>query len=132
MGLFISWVHLSLLWSFELIAFCVQFKQRVIWSHWKKKIFFFEHAEASSPDSKLSLIVYSPSDSNHSITLMIDARCSGRISSNKPSVMLYANRCCLLDMRLLSIVFDSYISIAKLRNYFHNALVHKQLNWSKK
>ena len=35
-------------------------------------------------------------------------------------------------MSVLSIVFDSYISFTKLRNYFHNALVHKQLNWSKK
>ena len=35
-------------------------------------------------------------------------------------------------MSVLSIVFDSYISFTKLINYFHNALVHKQLNWSKK
>ena len=98
-ALFISfiivWVHLkvgfiSVLKGYLNYLFIVFSSYKELFSLTGKKnyFFFFEHAEASSPDSKLSLIEYSSSDSKHSITLMIDARCSGRISSNKLSVML--------------------------------------------
>ena len=121
MGSLLSCVHLSLICSFEPIGSCGQNRQRVIWSHCFKKKIFFEHAEASTPDSKLSLIAFShsdsklsliassPPDSKLSITLMIDACCSGLISFNKPSVTQYAKRRCLSDVKVLSIGFDSNV-----------------------
>ena len=135
MGSLLCWVHLSVLCSFDPIRSWGHILQRFIWSHGKKKniIFFFEHSEASPPDSKLSLIAYS-SDSKLSIMRMIDVRCSGLISSNTPSVIQYANRKCLSDMRVLSIVLIVRLSFsyAKINNNYYNPLDHNELNRTKK
>ena len=63
---------------------------------------------------------------------MIDVRCSGLISSNTPSVIQYANRKCLPDMRVLSIVLIvMLISYAKINNNYCNSLAFNELNWPK-
>ena len=65
---------------------------------------------------------------------MSAVRCSSVISSsNAPSVMQYANRYRLPDMRVLFIVLIvMLISYAKINNYYYNSLAFNELNWPKK
>ena len=66
------------------------------------------------------------------IERIIAIRLSFAQSFNAPSIIERAKRNRLPDMRVLSIVLIvMLISYAKINNYFHNSLDHKQLNWSK-
>ena len=67
---------------------------------------------------------------------MSAVRCSSdiSISSNAPSVIQYANRYRLPDMRVLSIVLIVRLSFssAKINNNYYNSLDHNELNRTKK